>query len=40
MAQGEFSSLLKIAQITPNPKITISQSPSNYRPISIFPALS
>jgi len=40
MAKGEFPNLLKIAQITPIPKITSSKSPNDYRPISILPTLS
>ena len=37
MAKGEFPNLLKIAQITPIPKITSPKSPNVYRQISIFP---
>jgi len=40
MAKGEFPNLLKIAQITPIPKITSLKSPNDYRPISILPTLS
>jgi len=40
MAKGEFTNLLKIAQITPIPKITSPKSPNDYRPISILPTLS
>jgi len=40
MAKGEFLNLLKIAQITPIPKITSPKSPNDYRPISILPTLS
>jgi len=40
MAKGEFLNLLKIAQITPIPKITSLKSPNDYRPISILPTLS
>jgi len=39
MAKGEFPNLLKIAQITPIPKITSPKSPNDYRPISILPTL-
>jgi len=38
MAKGEFPNLLKIAQVTPKPKITSPKSPT--RLISILPALS
>jgi len=40
MAQGEFPNILKIAQITPIPKIAAPKSPNDYRPISILPTLS
>jgi len=40
MAKGEFPNLLKIAQITPIPKITYPKSTNDYRPISILPSLS
>jgi len=40
MAKGDFPNLLKIAQITPIPKITSPKSPNDYRPISILPTLS
>ena len=40
MAKGEFPNLLKIAQITPIPKITSPKSPNDYRPICILPTLS
>jgi len=40
MAKGELANLLKIAQITPIPKITSPKSPNDYRPISILPTLS
>jgi len=40
MAKGEFPYLLKIAQITPIPKITSPKSPNDYSPISILPTLS
>jgi len=40
MTKGEFPNLLKIAQITPIPKITSPKSPNDYRPISILPTLS
>jgi len=40
MSKGEFPNLLKIAQITPIPKITSPKSPNDYRPISILPTLS
>ena len=40
MAKGEFPILLKIAQITPIPKITSPKSPNDDRPISILPTLS
>ena len=40
MAKGEFPHLLKIAQITPIPKIFSPKSPNDYRPISILPTLS
>jgi len=40
MANREFPNLLKIAQITPIPKITSPKSPNDYRPISILPTLS
>jgi len=40
MAKGEFPNLLKIAQITPIPKITFPTSPNDHRPISILPTLS
>ena len=40
MAKGEFPNLLKIAQITPIPKITSPKSPDDYRPISTLPTLS
>jgi len=39
MAKGELPNLLKIAQITPIPKIT-SKYLNDYRPISILPTLS
>jgi len=35
-----FPNLLKIAQITPIPKICSPKSPNDYRPISIFPTNS
>jgi len=40
MAKAEFPNLLKIAQITPIPKITSPKSPNDYRPTSILPTLS
>jgi len=40
VAKGEFPNLLKIAQITPIPKITSPKFPNDYRPISILPTLS
>ena len=40
MAKGEFLNLLKIAQITPIPRITSPKSPNDYRPISMLPTLS
>ena len=40
MAKGKFPNLLKIAQITPIPKITSPKSPNGDRPISILPTLS
>jgi len=40
MAKCEFPNLLKIAQITPIPKITSPKFPNDYRPISILPTLS
>ena len=40
MAKVEFPNLLKIAQITPIPKITSPKSPNDYRQISILPTLS
>jgi len=40
MAKREFPNLLKIAQITPIPKITSPKSPNDYRPTSILPTLS
>jgi len=40
MAKGEFPNLLKIAQITPIPKITSPKSLNDYRPIFILPTLS
>jgi len=39
MAKGEFPIVLKIAQITPIPKITSPKSPNDHRPISILPTL-
>jgi len=40
MEKGEFPNLLKIAQITPIPKITSPKSSNDYKPISIPPTLS
>ena len=40
VAKGEFANLLKIAQITPIPKITSPKSLNDYRPISILPTHS
>jgi len=40
VAKGEFPNLLKIAQITPIPKITSPKSLNDYRPIFILPTLS
>jgi len=40
IAKSEFLNLLKIAQITPIPKITSLKSPNDFRPISILPTLS
>jgi len=40
MAKGEFPNLLKIAQITPIPKITSPKYLNDYRPISILPTLT
>ena len=40
MVKGEFPNLLKIAQITPIPKITSPKSPNDCRPISKLPTLS
>ena len=40
MTKGEFPHLLKIALITPIPKITSPKSSNDYRPISILPTLS
>ena len=38
--EGVFPGSLKIACITPIPKIRNPQSPSDYRPISVLPTLS
>jgi len=40
MAKGEFPNRLKIAQISPIPKISFPKSLNDYRPISILPTLS
>jgi len=40
MAKVEFPNLLKIAQITPIPKITSPKCPDDYRPTSTLPTLS
>ena len=39
MVKGDYPNLLKIAQITPIPKITSPKSPNDHRPISILPTL-
>ena len=40
MTEGEFPDLMKIAQVTPVPKIPHPSKLTDYRPISVLPSLS